>query len=213
MRVHGCGRAVAKMMAKVHFHVYSASFSFKAGRWYVSLAGVAAPFHHQRRSADGRHRLPVGADRGLKSLIVSAGTDGEPYRSWEGVKPLRHSQDNLLGLWAQERAPRPVRAHLPLRALWPGHRPGPERGRQPGPLAGPTSKPGGGEGLSDSRLTSGIQNQVCTAKEAGRAGRHPCNPSSLGQGDGPEPGQPGRRTSTVGQPGRRSRGAGVPPSK
>ena len=95
MRLHGCGRAVAKMMAKGRFHVYSASFSFKAGRWYVSVAGVAAPFHHQRRCGEGRHQFPVGADRGLKSLIISAGTDGEAYRSWEGVRPLRHSQDKL----------------------------------------------------------------------------------------------------------------------
>jgi putative transposase len=95
MRVHGCGRQAAKMMAKGRFHVYSASFSFKAERWYVSLSGVAAQFHHQRRSAEGRHPVPVGADRGVKSLIVSAGADGETYRSWEGVKPLRHSQDKL----------------------------------------------------------------------------------------------------------------------
>ncbi len=95
VRLHGCGRQTAKMMAKGRFHIYSASFSFRAGRWYVSLAGVAAPFHHQRRSADGRHPVPVGADRGLKSLIVSAGADGELYKSWEGVKPLRQSQDKL----------------------------------------------------------------------------------------------------------------------
>jgi putative transposase len=38
LRLHGCGRQVAHMMAKGRFHVYSASFSFKAGRWYVSLA-------------------------------------------------------------------------------------------------------------------------------------------------------------------------------
>jgi putative transposase len=95
MRVHGCGRAVAKMMAKGRFHVYSASFSFKAGRWYVSLAGVAAPFHHQRRSADGRHQIPVGADRGVKSLIVAGDAAGNAYKSWEGVKPLGHSQDKL----------------------------------------------------------------------------------------------------------------------
>jgi putative transposase len=95
MRLHGCGRAVAKMMARGRFHVYSASFSFKAGHWYVSLGGVAAQFHHQRRSAEGRHPFPVGADRGVRSLIVSAGADGEPYQSWEGVRPLRHSQDKL----------------------------------------------------------------------------------------------------------------------
>jgi putative transposase len=59
------------------------------------VAGVAAQFHHQRRSADGRHPVPLGADRGLKSLIVSAGADGEAYKSWDGVKPLRHSQDKL----------------------------------------------------------------------------------------------------------------------
>ncbi len=95
MRIHGCGRALAKMMAKGRFHIYSASFSFKAGCWYVSLAGVAAPFHHQRRSAIGRHQLPVGADRGLKSLIVAADSASDAYKTWEGVKPLRHSQDKL----------------------------------------------------------------------------------------------------------------------
>lgn len=95
MRIHGAGRAVAKMMAKGRFHVFSANFSYRAGGWYVALSGVAAPFHHQRRSPNGRHPLPVGADRGVKSLIVCAGTDGNPYKSWEGVKPLRQAEAKL----------------------------------------------------------------------------------------------------------------------
>ncbi len=82
IRLHGCGRALAKMIATGRFHPYSASFSFKAGRWFVSVAGVAAPFHHQRRSKTGRHLVPVGADRGVKALIVAASADGAPYKSW-----------------------------------------------------------------------------------------------------------------------------------
>jgi putative transposase len=95
LRLHGCGRQVAKMMAQDRFHVYSASFSFKAGRWYVWLAGVAAQFHHGRRSQKGRHGAPVGVDRGVKSLIVAADADGNEYRHWEGVKALRHATDRL----------------------------------------------------------------------------------------------------------------------
>jgi putative transposase len=95
MRTHGCGRQVAAMMAQGRFHVYSASFSYKAGRWYVSLSGVAAQFHHQRRSKERRHQIPVGADRGVKSLIVAADADGGPYKTWEGVKPLRQGEDKL----------------------------------------------------------------------------------------------------------------------
>ena len=82
-------------MATWRFHAYSTSFSYKAGRWYVSLSGVAAAFHHQRRSAEGRHPVPVGADRGVKSLIVAAGADGTPYGSWEGVRPPRQAEAQL----------------------------------------------------------------------------------------------------------------------
>ncbi len=74
--------------------------SYNAGRWYVSLSGVAAQFHHQRRSAKGRHQVPAGADRGVKFLIVAADAEGNEFDRWEGVKPLREAEQKLR--WANK---------------------------------------------------------------------------------------------------------------
>jgi putative transposase len=39
--------------------------------------------------------VAVGADRGVKSLIVAADADGYEYAHWEGVKALRHATDRF----------------------------------------------------------------------------------------------------------------------
>lgn len=83
------------MIAAGRFHIHSATITYKAGRWYVSLNGVAGEFHHQRRSHKNRHQAAVGADRGLKTLMVAADADGVPFDQWEGVKALRRAEVQL----------------------------------------------------------------------------------------------------------------------
>lgn len=95
VRVKGCARKVRRMLTAGRFHVHSATVAYKAGRWYVTLNGIAGEFHHQRRSHDRRHQAHLGADRGLKTLAVSADTTGQPFKSWEGVKALHRAELRL----------------------------------------------------------------------------------------------------------------------
>lgn len=88
IRVHGSTKRVRRMLDAGRLHVYSASFRFERGRWWVSLTGVAAVFHHQRRTPNGRHQVPAGLDRGVKTLAVVADADGRLVYEAEGVKPL-----------------------------------------------------------------------------------------------------------------------------
>jgi putative transposase len=97
IRIHGCARKVARMLTAGRFHVHSATVSFSKGRWWVSVNGVAAEFHHQRRSPKERHRQPAGLDLGVKSLAIVADTDGNEIRVWEGVKALNAAQTKLAG--------------------------------------------------------------------------------------------------------------------
>ena len=73
------------------FHIYSATLTQRAGRWTVSLTGVAAQFHRAERSRTNRHAVPVGLDRGIISLCVCAGANGVPIKNFEGVTTLKHA--------------------------------------------------------------------------------------------------------------------------
>src|SRR5207248_7647652 len=95
IRLHGCARKVRRMVAAGRFHIHSATVRHEAGRWWVSVNGVAAEFHHQRRSPTGRHPTPAGLDLGLKHLAVLADADGHELAVWEGVNALRKAQQQL----------------------------------------------------------------------------------------------------------------------
>jgi putative transposase len=77
------------------FHIYSATLKQRAGRWTVSLTGVAAELHQAERSRTNRHEVPVGVDRGIISLCVAADANGVPFESFEGVKTLKQAQASL----------------------------------------------------------------------------------------------------------------------
>lgn len=99
VRVHGNTRRVRGMLEGGRFHIHSVTVTLKGGRWVASVAGVAAEVHHQhrRRSHPNRpkkHRQ-VGADFGIKSLVVAADSDGNEVRVWEGVNALRTAQVKL----------------------------------------------------------------------------------------------------------------------
>ena len=95
VRIHGCSRKVRRMIENGRFHIFSATVSYRSGRWWVSINGVAAQFHHERRSTTNRHAAPVGVDLGLTSLAVAASANGQHLKSFEGVKILRSSLDQL----------------------------------------------------------------------------------------------------------------------
>lgn len=95
VRVHGSTRRLRRMMDAGRFHPHSASVSYSKGRWWVSVQGVSAPFHHQRRSHTGRHTAPAGMDRGVKHLAVVADSDGHVLRIEDSVRALNRAQAQL----------------------------------------------------------------------------------------------------------------------
>jgi putative transposase len=91
MKLFGPTRKVRRMIDAGRFHIYSATLSQRAGRWTVSLTGVAAELHRAERSRTNRHAVPVGVDRGIISLCVAADANGTLIESFEGVKILKQA--------------------------------------------------------------------------------------------------------------------------
>jgi putative transposase len=98
IRVHEHTGRLAKMLARGRFHAYAAAFRYERGRWVICVTGVAAEFHHQRRTTGpdaGRHQGRVGVDLGVKTLAVVADENGSLLQAYEGVKALQHAQARL----------------------------------------------------------------------------------------------------------------------
>jgi putative transposase len=95
IRVHEHTGRLAKMLENSRFHAYAASFRYERGRWVVSVTGVAAAFHHQRRNTAARHQPRVGVDLGVKTLAVVADENGRLLQAYQGVKALQHAQARL----------------------------------------------------------------------------------------------------------------------
>ena len=95
VKVFGPTRRVRRMIESGRFHVYAATLTERAGRWTVSLIGVAAQLHQAERSRTTRHVVPVGVDRGITSLGVAADANGVPFESFEGVTTRKQAQAQL----------------------------------------------------------------------------------------------------------------------
>ncbi len=97
LRVRENTRQLRRLYESGRFHAYAASFTYERGRWVVTITGVAAQLHHQRRNpaAAGRTQSRVGVDLGVKTLAVAADSDGNQLRVWEGVKALQAAQTRL----------------------------------------------------------------------------------------------------------------------
>lgn len=95
VRISGPTRQVRTMLDAGRFHIYSATISYKGGKWLVSLTGVAAPLNRALRSTKIKHPAPVGVDLGLKSLAVVADSNGDRLITFEGVKELRTAETRL----------------------------------------------------------------------------------------------------------------------
>jgi putative transposase len=75
--------------------IHSATLKQHAGRWSISLTGIATEFHQAERSRSARHPVPVGIDLGITSLAVIADANGTSFEIFEGVKSLREAQRKL----------------------------------------------------------------------------------------------------------------------
>ncbi|MGH9035653.1 MAG: transposase [Acidimicrobiia bacterium] len=85
---HGSNRQLRRMLDAGRAHLYSTTFRFEAGRWWLVLSGVAAAFHPARTSRKDRHPRPAGMDLGVRSLAVVADDEDLPIKTWEGVNAL-----------------------------------------------------------------------------------------------------------------------------
>lgn len=61
----------------------------------MSVNGVAAAFHHQGRTPNGRHPVPAGLELGVKHFAVVCDTEGAELAVWEGANALRAAQSTL----------------------------------------------------------------------------------------------------------------------
>lgn len=97
LRVRENTRQLRRLYEAGRFHAYAASFRLERGRWVVTITGVAAVLHPQRRNpaASNRHQSRVGVDLGVKTLAVAADEHGNQLRVWEGVKALQQAQSRL----------------------------------------------------------------------------------------------------------------------
>ena len=95
VKLFGPTHKVRRMIDAGRFHIYSATLTQRAGRWTVSLTGVAAELHQAERSRTNRHAVPVGVDRGIISLCVTVDANGVPFESFEGVKTLKQALSKL----------------------------------------------------------------------------------------------------------------------
>ncbi|MDE3007565.1 MAG: transposase [Acidobacteriota bacterium] len=95
VKLFGPTRKVRRMIDAGRFHIYSATLTQRAGRWTVSLTGVAAELHQAGRSRTSRHAVPVGVDRGIISLCVAADANGVLTQSFEGVTTLKQALGKL----------------------------------------------------------------------------------------------------------------------
>ena len=96
-RVRENTRQLRRLYKNGRFHTYAASFTYERGRWTVTITGVAAQLHHQRRNprAPGRTQARVGVDIGVKTLAVAGDEHGNQIKVWEGVKALQAAQARL----------------------------------------------------------------------------------------------------------------------
>ena len=95
VKLFGPTRKVRRMIDVGRFHIYSATLTQRAGRWSVSLTGVATEFHQAERGRTNQHAVPVGVDRGIISLCVAADANGVPFERFEGVKTLKQAHASL----------------------------------------------------------------------------------------------------------------------
>jgi transposase, IS605 OrfB family, central region len=95
LRVHEHTGRLARLLSGGRLHVYAASVRYERGRWLVCVTGLAAEFHHQRRTLTQRDQARVGVDLGVSTLAVVADETGRVLHTWAGVKALQQAQARL----------------------------------------------------------------------------------------------------------------------
>ena len=88
LRIKGSAKQLRRAMEQGRFHPYSATISYRHGRWWISIAGQAAEMHPARKSrkprVEGRH----GMDVGVSKLAVVANEHGDITHNFPATKAL-----------------------------------------------------------------------------------------------------------------------------
>jgi putative transposase len=147
IRIRGCTRMTRRMLDTGRLHLYSASIRLERGRWWVSLTGLAAPFHPARRAPSGRHPNPAGLDRGVKSLAVPTGADSAAWSSTATSTRPSTWPAGPTSIATLRRILRPPDQRYPVCTRMQRERadrhphPGPPQGTGPGPWIGTGARP------------------------------------------------------------------------
>lgn len=95
----GGPRRVRRMIEKGRFRVLSVTISYRQGRWWASVTGLAAEFHPDRqrltKQRQPRNPVAVGVDLGVRTLAVIVDENGAVVEQREGVKALQAAQRKL----------------------------------------------------------------------------------------------------------------------
>ena len=95
VRHHGSNRQLRSMVDAGRAHIYSATFRYERGRWWLTLSGMAAAFHPARLSGKTRHPRPVRIDLGVRTLAVCADDTGRLVKTCEGANALEGALGKL----------------------------------------------------------------------------------------------------------------------
>jgi putative transposase len=88
LRVKGNCKQLRTAMESGRFHPYSATISFRHGRWWISIAGQAAEMHPAARSRKPRSQGRHGMDVGVSKLAVVANEHGDITHNFPATQSL-----------------------------------------------------------------------------------------------------------------------------
>jgi putative transposase len=95
LRVKGSAKQLRRAMEQGRFHPYSATISYRHGRWWISIAGQAAEMHPATRSRKPRTAGRHGMDVGVSKLAVVANEYGDITHNFAATKSLGRALKRL----------------------------------------------------------------------------------------------------------------------
>jgi putative transposase len=88
LRIKGSAKHLRRAMEQGRFHPYSATISYRHGRWWISIAGQAAEMHPAARSRKPRVQGRHGMDVGVAKLAVVANEGGDITHNFPATQSL-----------------------------------------------------------------------------------------------------------------------------
>lgn len=95
LRIKGSAKQLRRAMEQGRFHPYSATISYRHGKWWISIAGVAADMHPALTSRKPRTAGRHGMDVGVSKLAVVANEGGDITHNFPATKSLDRALKRL----------------------------------------------------------------------------------------------------------------------